>query len=47
MLFQVGMHAYVSSQQTRTGNLHSFGCVCAAMVAVYERDVHIAQVIES
>ena len=46
MFFQVGMHAYVSSLETRTGNLLSCGCVCAAMVAGYERDGHIAQVIE-
>ena len=38
----VGMDAYVSSLQVRTGNLLASGCQCAAMVAGHARDSSVA-----
>jgi len=39
----VGMDAYISSLETRSGNLLACGCQCAAMVAGYERSSEVAQ----
>ena len=39
----VGMDAYVTNLETRSGNLLASGCLCAALVAGYDRDSAVAE----